>query len=256
MAWLLDEGDPEKLSHLRWVSFASEPMPPSLLERWWQALPSIQTFNFYGMTELLTITHASPELLARNPRTVGISFPTSAVQIVDEHLRPLPLGAEGQVACRSPARMSGYWNDPDATRQAITPDGAMLTGDIGRFDEDGSLQLIGRSKDVIISGGLNVSPAEIEAVACTHPRIAVAAVVGVPDERWGETPVIVAVSTSGDTLTPEEVLAYCRKQLSGYKRPSAAVVVPSLPLTGIGKLAKNELRKAVLGGDLTVVRAS
>ena len=256
MARLLDEGDREKLSHLRWVSFASEPMPPSLLERWWQVFPATRTFQFYGMTELLTITHARPELLARNPRAVGVPFATSQVQIVDDDLRPLPPGAEGQVTCRSPARMSGYWDDPEATQRAMTLDGAVCTGDIGRLDGYGALELIGRSKDLIISGGLNVSPAEIEAVACTHPRIAAAAVVGVPDERWGETPVIAAVSTSGDTLTPEEVLAYCRQQLSSYKRPSAAVIVPSLPVTGIGKLAKAELRKAIMGGDLTVVRAS
>jgi fatty-acyl-CoA synthase len=171
-------------------------------------------------------------------------------------VRAVPRGVEGQVICRSPARMAGYWNDPKATAQATTPEGAICTGDIGRLDDGGALYLLGRSKDLIISGGLNISPAEIEAIACTHPRISAAAAIGVPDERWGETPVIVAVSTLGETLTPGEVLEHCRSRLRGYKRPSAAVVVPALPVTGIGKLAKSELRKAILGGDLTVVRAS
>ena len=256
MARLLHDGERDKLAHLRWVSFASEPMPDSLLRQWWDAFPSIRTFQFYGMTELLTITQAPPELLAVDPRTVGVPYPTSEVQIVDEEMRALPTGSEGQVTCRSPARMAGYWNDPEATRQATTSEGAICTGDIGRLDDNGALHLVGRSKDLIISGGLKISPVEIEAVACSHPRIAAAAVVGVPDERWGETPVIVAVSTQGETVTPEEVLDHCRAQLGGYKRPSAAVVVPSLPVTGIGKLAKSELREAILGGDLTVVRAS
>ena len=151
--------------------------------------------------------------------------------------------------------MLGYWNDPAATTQALTADGAICTGDIGTLDGSGNLHLTGRLKDLIISGGLNIAPAEIETVACTHPRIAAAAVVGIPDARWGETPVIVAVPTRGESLTEEEVLAHCRAKLSSYKRPSAAVVVPSLPVTGIGKSAKNELRQAILKGDLALVRA-
>jgi acyl-CoA synthetase (AMP-forming)/AMP-acid ligase II len=255
MARLLDEGDHAQLSRLRWVSFASEPMPPSLLRRWWDAFPSMLTYEFYGMTELLTITRADPALLAERVATVGVPFSTSEVAIVDSELQPLARGVEGQVTCRSPARMAGYWDDPDATAEAATIDGAICTGDIGRLDEDGALYLTGRLKDLIISGGLNIAPAEIEAVACTHPQIAAAAVVGIPDDRWGETPVIVAVAARGETVTPEEVLRHCRAHLIGYKRPSAAVVVPSLPVTGIGKSAKNELRQAILGGDLALVRA-
>jgi len=255
IARLLDEGDHAKLGRLHWVGFASETMPPSLLQRWWAAFPDTQTFEFYGMTELLTITHATPELLAADPSTVGVAFPTSEVAVVDEDLRAVGPGVEGQVTCRSPARMLGYWNDPAATAQALTADGAICTGDIGTLDGSGNLHLTGRLKDLIISGGLNIAPAEIETVACTHPRIAAAAVVGIPDARWGETPVIVAVPTRGESLTEEEVLAHCRAKLSSYKRPSAAVVVPSLPVTGIGKSAKNELRQAILKGDLALVRA-
>ena len=255
MARLLDEADHEQLARLRWVSFASEPMPPSLLERWWDAFPAMQTHQFYGMTELLTITHAGPARLADRISSVGVPFPTSDVAIVDAELQPLPVGVEGQVICRSPARMTGYWNDRHGTAQALTADGSICTGDIGQLDQDGGLYLTGRLKDLIISGGLNIAPAEIEAVACSHPKIAAAAVVGIPDDRWGETPVIVAVAARGETIAPEEVLEHCRNKLSSYKRPSAAVVVPSLPVTGIGKSAKNELRQAIMGGDLALVRA-
>jgi acyl-CoA synthetase (AMP-forming)/AMP-acid ligase II len=255
MARLLDEGDHEQLARLRWVAFASEPMPPSLLQRWWDAFPAVQTHEFYGMTELLTITHAGPHLLSERIRSVGVPFSTSEVAIVDSELQRLPPGVEGQVICRSPARMTGYWNDAAATAKALTIDGSICTGDIGQLDESGALYLTGRLKDLIISGGLNIAPAEIEAVACGHPKIAAAAVVGVPDERWGETPVIVAVAARGETISPEEVHAHCRENLSSYKRPSAAVVVSSLPLTGIGKSAKNELRRAIMGGDLALVRA-
>jgi acyl-CoA synthetase (AMP-forming)/AMP-acid ligase II len=256
MARLLDEGDHAELGRLQWVSFASEPMPPSLLQRWWDAFPTLQTFEFYGMTELLTITHATPELLADDPRTVGVAFPTSQVAIVDSDLRPVPPGVEGQVTCSSPARMLGYWNDAPATELALTADGAIRTGDIGTLDAAGSLHLTGRLKDLIISGGLNIAPAEIETVACMHPRVAAAAVVGIPDPRWGETPVIVAVPARGETLSEEEVLAHCRAKLASFKRPSAAVVVASLPVTGIGKSAKNELRQAILSGALELVRAA
>jgi acyl-CoA synthetase (AMP-forming)/AMP-acid ligase II len=255
MARLLDEGDREQLARLRWVSFASEPMPPSLLKRWWNAFPDVHTYQFYGMTELLTITHAKPELLSVSAGTVGVPFPTSEVAIVDPELHPVAPGVEGQVTCRSPARMTGYWNDRDATGRAVTADGSICTGDLGELDETGALFLTGRLKDLIISGGVNIAPAEIEAVACSHPRVAAAAVVGIPDQRWGETPVIVAVAARGESVTPEEVLAHCRAHLTGYKRPSAAVVVPSLPVTGIGKSAKNELRQAIIGGDLPLVRA-
>jgi acyl-CoA synthetase (AMP-forming)/AMP-acid ligase II len=152
--------------------------------------------------------------------------------------------------------MLGYWNDPHATEAALTPDGSICTGDIGTLDANGCLRLTGRLKDLIISGGMNIAPAEIEAIACTHPQIAAAAVIGIPDERWGETPVVVAVPARGERLSEQDVLAHCRANLSSFKRPSAAVVVDSLPLTGIGKSAKNELRQAILDGGLRLVRAS
>jgi acyl-CoA synthetase (AMP-forming)/AMP-acid ligase II len=244
MARLLDHADHDALRRLRWVSFASEPMPVALLQRWWDALPHVQTHNFYGMTECLPITHAGPELLRRRPDSVGFSYPTSEVTVV-----------EGEVVCRTPARMVGYLGDETATRAAISPTGGMRTGDLGVLSEDGSLVLTGRLKDLIITGGFNVAPAEIEAVACRHPSVASAVVVGLPDPDWGETPVIVAVPLPGADLAPQELLTYCRRELTGFKRPSAAGLVASLPMTGIGKSAKGIVRRRILDGEIALVRA-
>ena len=255
VARLLDHGDYEALNRLRWIAFASEPMPPAVLERWWERVPDVRTHEFYGMTEMLTISHAGPDDLRVDPETVGAPYPTSSVAIVDEQLNPVENGAEGEVTCLSPARMQGYLGDQAATSAAVTEAGAIRTGDLGRFDEAGRLKLTGRLKDLIISGGMNIAPAEIEAAACRHPLVAAAAAVGLPDARWGETPVIVAVPRHGNSLTPSDLLAHCRAELSGHKRPSAAAVIERLPVTGIGKSAKSELRHAIVEGELEIVRA-
>ncbi len=253
---LLDDGDYNQLDRLRWISFASEPMPPPLLERWWERIPRPRTYQFYGMTEMLTITNASPFVLEANPSSVGTPYPTSSVAVLDEELNPVEVGREGEVTCSSPARMVGYLDDDQATREVLTPDGAIRTGDLGHFDEAGRLMLTGRLKDLIITGGFNVAPAEIEAAACLHPKVAAAAVVGVPDERWGETPVVVGVPAQGNSLTASDLLQHCRAVLNGYKRPSGAAIVPSLPVTGIGKSAKARLRQSIVRGEVEVVRAS
>jgi acyl-CoA synthetase (AMP-forming)/AMP-acid ligase II len=237
------------------VVFASEPMPPALLERWWDALPTVETHEFYGMTEVLPITYASHRMLRAQPTSVGLPFPTSSVSVVDEAGAELPPAASGEVICGSAARMHGYLGDEQATAGSTTPAGAMRTGDLGWFDEAGLLFLSGRLKDVIISGGLNIVPAEIEAVACRHPQVAVAAVVGIPDARWGETPVVVAVPTPGATITAGDVLEHCRHGLASFKRPSGAALVEVLPVTGIGKSAKTVIRQQVLDGTIALVRS-
>jgi fatty-acyl-CoA synthase len=253
---LLEHGDYSQLNRLRWIAFASEPMPPAVLERWWERVPDVRTYEFYGMTEMLTITHAGPDDLRLDPGTAGVAYATSRVGIVDGDLNPLPDGEEGEVICLSPARMRGYLADEAATAAALTADGAVRTGDLGKLDEAGRLRLTGRVKDLIISGGMNIAPAEIEAVACRHPDVADAAAVGIPDDRWGETPIIVAVPAHGNSLNPVDLLEHCRGVLAGYKRPSGAAVVDRLPVTGIGKSAKGELRQAIMKGEVQVVRAT
>ena len=252
---LLEHDRLERLNRMRWMVFASEPMPAPVLERCWERMPDVATHEFYGMTEMLTITRAGPEMLRRDPGVVGLPFPTSLVRIVDDDLNEVPAGEEGEVTCLSPARMKGYLGDRAATDAALGPDGAIRTGDLGRLDDQGRLRLTGRLKDLIISGGFNIAPAEIETAACRHPLVAAAAAVGIPDDRWGETPVIVAVPAHGNSLTAAELLRHCRSNLTSYKRPSAAAIVDRLPVTGIGKSAKAELRADILGGKVHLVRA-
>ena len=254
MARLLDHGDIGSLAGLRWVMFASEPMPEALLNRWWETLPGTETHQLYGMTEMLTITNAPHRLLRARPDIVGVPFSTSAVAIIGADGVTASPGVEGEVTCRSPARMAHYLNDPDATSLALTAEGAMRTGDLGVIDEAGYLRLTGRLKDLIISGGLNIAPAEIEAVACRHPRVAAAAVVGIPDPDWGETPIVVAVPANGDSVSAAEVLEFCRAQLTGFKRPSGAALMDALPVTGIGKSSKSEIRRRIIDGELILVR--
>jgi acyl-CoA synthetase (AMP-forming)/AMP-acid ligase II len=255
MARLLDHAGADLMRNLRWVMFASEPMPATLLERWWDALPGVETHQLYGMTEMLTITHAPHRVLTAHPASVGRAFVTSSVGVIAPDGGAAAPGVAGEVICRSPARMKGYYNDPAATEAALDPGGALRTGDLGYLDEDGRLHLTGRLKDIIISGGLNIAPAEIELVACRHPRIAAAAVVGVPHPRWGETPVVVAVPAAGNSVTAADVLDFCRQELSSFKRPTAAGLIDALPLTGIGKSAKSEIRQRVLKGEIELVRA-
>jgi acyl-CoA synthetase (AMP-forming)/AMP-acid ligase II len=253
MSRLLDHGNLDQMRALRWVMFASEPMPVPLLERWWDALPGVQTHQLYGMTEMLSITHAPHRVLQAHPLSVGHAFATSTVSVVDPTGSAVPAGTPGEVTCRSPARMLEYLDDPEATVEATTPEGAMRTGDLGFLDDGGHLHLTGRLKDLIISGGLNITPAEIERVACDHPRVAAAVVVGVPDSLRGETPVVVALATAGEAVTAADLLEFCRSRLTGYKRPTAAALVESFPQTGIGKSAKAEIRKRILDGEIELL---
>lgn len=256
MARLLADAPLEDLSNLRWVMFASEPMPASLLQRWWEALPGVETHQLYGMTETLPITLANDRMLREEPASVGTAFASSRLSVVDGAGDVIAGGGVGEILCRSPATMHGYFGDPQATAAARTADGAMRTGDLGRLDERGRLFLTGRLKDLIISGGLNIAPAEIEAVACRYPGVISAAVVGIPDERWGETPVVVAVPAPGNGLVARDLLEHCRRELASFKRPSAAGVVQALPSTGIGKSAKAVIRRQILDGEIELVRTN
>ena len=256
MARLLDEADHDSLRHLSWICFASEPMPVALLERWWDALPGVATHQIYGMTECLPITYATGAHMHAKPRSVGLPYPTSEVAVMGADGETLPAGAQGEVICRTPARMTGYLGDHEATRAVTTASGAIRTGDLGVLDEDGALFLTGRLKDLIISGGLNVAPAEVEAVACRHPAVASAVVVGIPDTKWGETPVVVAVPKPDQPLEPADLLRFCHGELAGFKRPSGAALVERLPVTGIGKSAKGVVRDRILKGEITLVRSS
>ncbi|MFF2852574.1 class I adenylate-forming enzyme family protein [Streptomyces sp. NPDC058001] len=250
---LIEHAPLPKLAHLKWLTFASEVMPVPLLRRWWEELPGVKTHQFYGMTEVVTLTAAPHRLLRAEPGTVGRPFPTTSLAVEDADGATTRVGS-GELLGASPARMRGYHDDVTATKAALTPDGSMRTGDLGRIDERGLVFLTGRSKDIIISGGINIAPVEIEDIAAQHPAVERVLVVGIPSARWGETPVVVAVPRAGRPLTADELLHHCRDRLTGYKRPTGAGLIDTFPTTGIGKTAKDAVRKMIVDGKIRIVR--
>lgn len=249
---LIEHAPLHKLANLKWVLFASEVMPVPLLRRWWDELPGVEMHQLYGMTEMLTLTAAPDHILRQEPATVGRPFPTTALSV--EPGDAAAADGSGELLGLSPGRMKGYYEDQAATRAAFAPDGSMRTGDLGRIDERGLVFLTGRSKDIIISGGINIAPVEIEAVAAQHPAIERAIVVGVPSERWGETPVVVAVPRPGWGFTSDDLLSHCRSQLTGHMRPTGAGLIDAFPTTGIGKAAKEAVKKMIVDGKISLVR--
>ena len=164
------------------------------------------------------------------------------IRIVDDANQPLPAGAQGEVIVRGDLLMRGYWNDPEATSRALQ-DGWLHTGDIGYRDEAGYLYLTDRKKDVIITGGSNVYPREIEEVLHRHPAVQDACVFGVPDMKWGERIVAAVVVKAGQTLDAAEVILWCRNSIGSFKKPSQVCFVDVLPKSGYGKVLKRELRR-------------
>ena len=151
------------------------------------------------------------------------------------------MGEEGEIAIKGPQIMQGYYKKPEATAEAIK-DGWYLSGDIGRFDEDGYLSIVDRKKDMVIAGGYNIYPVELDNVLFDHPKILEACTVGVPDEYRGETIKAFIVVKEGETLTEEEVTAYCKENLAAYKVPKLIEFIDELPKTAVGKILRRELR--------------
>ncbi|MGH3518494.1 MAG: class I adenylate-forming enzyme family protein [Haloechinothrix sp.] len=249
---LIEHAPLHKLASLKWVLFASEVMPVPLLRRWWEELPGLEMHQFYGMTEVLTLTAAPDRILRQEPATVGRPFPSTALSV--DRGDATAADGSGELLGLSPARMKGYYADAVATKAALAPDGSMRTGDLGRIDDRGLVFLTGRSKDLIISGGINIAPMEIEAVASQHPAVERVIVVGVPSGRWGETPVVVAVPRPGWEFTSDDLLSHCRSLLSSYMRPTGAALIDAFPTTGIGKTAKDAVRKMIADGKISLVR--
>lgn len=212
-----------------------------ILRRWPGGL-----VEYYGMTEgggtCILAAHEHPDKL----HTVGCAAPGHDIRLIDEQGKEVATGAMGEVVGHSPAMMSGYHNQPVKTAEAEWHDDGgkrfIRTGDIGRFDEDGFLTLMDRKKDMIISGGFNVYPSDLEAILQQHPQLADVAVVGVASERWGETPVAFAVRRPHTTLSAEELLAWANERLGKTQRLAAVEMVEDLPRNGIGKVLKRDLR--------------
>ena len=243
---LIDHPDRARydLSSLRWAIVGGEPVPVSLLERC--AELGIDVRQDYGQTESGAATITGPEEAASKRGSAGQPCLHTDVEVVDDQGRPVAAGTLGEVVVRGRHIMKGYWNRPGATAEAIR-DGWLYTGDLGVMDPEGSLYIKERKKDMIISGGENVYPAEIEAVLGTHPGIKEVAVIGVPSARWGESPAAIVVRRGGAELSAAEVLAFCRGKVAGFKLPRLVEFVDSLPRTVTGKVQKQRLRERFPG---------
>jgi acyl-CoA synthetase (AMP-forming)/AMP-acid ligase II len=233
------------LSSFRMKYATSAPFSASLkadvLRRWPGGLT-----EFYGLTEgggvCVLAAHERPDKL----HTVGCPAPGSEFRVIDDSGRELRAGETGEIVGRSAAMMTGYHRQPAATAEAEWRDAAgvlfLRTGDVGRFDAEGFLTLLDRRRDLIISGGFNVFPSDLEAILGAHEAVADAAVVGVPSERWGETPVAVVVLQPGASVDAEALRAWANERLGATQRLAALAIAAELPRSAIGKVLKRELR--------------
>jgi len=244
-------GDKFDFSALQAVSYGASPMPLPVMRACLKLFPSGTMQQVYGMTEQCGVVTILPPEDHENPtvahRLVSAGKVIHGVEIEIRDpgtTEAVPVGQAGEIWVRSDQIMAGYWGKPDATAQAITADGWYRSGDGGHIDSDGYVYVTDRIKDMIISGGENIYPAEIERVLAEHPALQDVAVIGVPDERWGEVPKAVVVLKAGATLAdPNELVAWCRERLAAYKCPKTVDVVAELPRNPTGKVLKRDLRK-------------
>jgi acyl-CoA synthetase (AMP-forming)/AMP-acid ligase II len=245
-------GQGADLSSLREIAYGTAPITPSSLAAALEAF-GCRFRQIYGNTESQSmISLLAPEdHQPGHPRLASagrISFGWE-VRIVDSTGRDVRAGAPGELLIRGECLFSGYWRDPDATAAAFAEDGWYRTGDIARLTPDGYLYILDRAKDMIISGGENIYPAEVEAVLARHPAVAEAAVVGVPDPTWGEAVHAVIIRAPGSSATPEEIITWCRDELAHFKCPKTAEFADTLPRTTTGKVLKRELRARLAGPE-------
>ena len=236
------------LSSLHTVCYSAAPMSVALLRRGLKVLGPV-FLQLYGMTEgggtTLHKRQHNPDGTAEEIKrlgSIGQAAPNVDVRIADEHGQPLPTGEVGEILTRTGTHMSGYWNNTAATLDALR-DGWYHTGDVGYLDTEGFLYLVDRKKDMIISGAENIYSREVEEAIASHPAVADCAVIGVPDAYWGETVRGIVVLTRGMTATAEDVIAHCRTQIAGYKRPRSIVFIDDLPRLPSGKINKVTLRE-------------
>jgi acyl-CoA synthetase (AMP-forming)/AMP-acid ligase II len=242
-------GDP-RVRSLELVSYGGSPMTEAVHTRATAAL-GVDMVQAYGITEGSGIvTHQLPGDYRRDGtaaerrrlRSVGQAAPGVALRLAGDAGEPVAADGIGEIQIAGPHVMAGYWRQPEATRAAL-PDGWYRTGDLGQRDADGHLFIVGRKKDMIITGGENVYPTEVENVLAAHPAVAEVAVFGIPSERWGEEVRAAVVLREGSAAEEAELLAFCRERIGGYKVPKAIDFrVESLPMTGPGKVAKQLLR--------------
>lgn len=206
-------------------------------------------YQGYGQTEVLPVAFMGPQqwfaqVEGSNPlRACGMPLPYAQIQIWDDDNKSLPVGEVGEIVAKTDGQMSCFWNNPEATAERIV-DGWIKTGDIGRIDKNGYVYLIDRGDDMIISGGYNIWPSELENVIAGHPKVIEVAVVGVPDEKWGETPCAIVVVRDDSLVTESEIRDLVAEVLGSYKKPSIVQFrTTALPKSPVGKVKRKDLRE-------------
>lgn len=226
-------------SSLQTCVSGSAPLPKAVLEGFEQKF-GCRILEGYGLSEASAALTGHSLEMERRPGSVGKPLPNVEVLVVDENDQPVPVGEIGEVIARGPNVMTGYYNMPDETEAALK-NGWLHTGDMGRFDEDGYLYIVERKKDLIIRGGFNIYPRDVEEVLSRHPAVSEVAVVGIPSERMGEE--VKAFVVTRAPVDAETLLAYCREWLANYKTPSEIEFISVLPRNAVGKIDKKELRR-------------
>ncbi len=236
------------LSSLRLAWYAAAPMPVEVLKRAMETFGPIfmqgfgQTESGPVVTTLFTFEHETEGPGAARLASCGRAVPGVEVKIIDDQGREVPYGEPGEIMVQSPLLMVGYWEKPEATAAALK-NGWLHTGDMGRMDPDGYVYIVDRKKDMIVSGGENIYPREIEEVLYAHPAVLEAAIIGVPDELWGESVMALVVLRPGQAATADELIAFSAERLARYKRPKSVEFRDVLPKSPSGKILKKDLRE-------------
>ncbi len=228
------------LSSLETCYVGGERVPPSLVEKYREH--GIRLRQIFGQTETSILLWTTEEDAMNKTGTVGKPVPHCEIRLVDSLGRDVRVGEVGEIIARGPILMRGYWNSPELTEKTIQ-NGWLHTGDLAKVDEDGCFYIVDREKDMYISGGENVYPAEIEKIYSAHPRVFEVAVVGVPDEKWGQVGKVFIVLKEGSSMTEEEALRYCEGKVARFKIPKHCQFVKVLPKTESGKIKKSSLRE-------------
>ncbi len=232
----------------RYCTSTGAPWLFEMKKRFMKRFPHVVMADAYGATEVFSGTLIQGSELLEKPKSVGKPYLDTIIRIVDDHGIDLPVGQVGEIIFYGPHVTQGYYNDPVATREALR-EGWFYSGDLGYFDEDGYLYLADRKKDMIISGGENIYSLEIENVLLRNEKIIEAAVVGVPDDRWGEMVKAYIVLRPTVTMDKDEVVNFCQEHLASYKKPRFVEFVDSLPKNSLGKTLKKDLRKLAREGS-------
>jgi acyl-CoA synthetase (AMP-forming)/AMP-acid ligase II len=252
--------DKYDLSSVRVVTYGAAACPYEVLKKAIECFPGRALINAFGGTEtsstiaalraedqIITGKESEPERekkLRRLASSIGLPMGDVEIQVRDEKGKELPPGKTGEIVVRGSRVMKGYWKDEEKTKKAFTPDGWYRTGDMGYKDEEGYIYLTGRGDDVIVRGGENIGPDEVESVLYSHPKVEEAAVIGVKDIEWGQEVRAIVRLKPGETATEQEIIDFCRPRLAGFKRPTSIIFVKEeLPKTSTGKVLRRVLRE-------------